>query len=398
MTITYSNNRIHGLSTDTKPTNAEDGAIFFETDTNKFYDYDLGTTTWNLRPYGLSGILTTDGDMIVRESGVPTRVGVGVYGDRLEVSGGKVYWTSQLPVPSRGVFGGGATTDSDWDHTNFMDYITIDTTGNATDFGDLTVSRSKVAGLANTTRGIFGGGYDGNNFYNTIDYITIATASNATDFGDLTASGQGRMGIAGIASATRGVFGGGMAEDIWEATNVIEYITIDTTGNSTDFGDLTSPTKYLAGVSNATRGIFGGGYEEDNYGRTNVMDYITIDTLGNATDFGDLTAVRQSFAGCANATRGIFAGGNDDDSDETNFIEYITIATTGNATDFGDLTVARSYLAGLASSTRGVFGGGYVQYDAVKTTIDYITIDTTGNATDFGDLTVAITSLAGLSS
>ena len=142
MTITYSNNRIHGLSTDTKPTNAEDGAIFFDTDTNKFYDYDLGTTTWNLRPYGLSNILTTDGDMIVRESGVPTRVGVGVYGDRLGVSGGKVYWTSQL---LRGVFGGGSISNTS---SNIMDYITIATTGNATDFGDLTVAREELAGVS----------------------------------------------------------------------------------------------------------------------------------------------------------------------------------------------------------------------------------------------------------
>ena len=34
--------------------------------------------------------------------------------------------------------------------------------------------------------GVFGGGYDGSSYVNTIDYITISTPSNATDFGDLT--------------------------------------------------------------------------------------------------------------------------------------------------------------------------------------------------------------------
>ena len=77
MTLTYySNNIIHGLSSDVKPTTAQDKSVFFETDTGKFYDYSLSTTTWNLRPYGLSNILTTDGDMIVRKDGVSTRIGI----------------------------------------------------------------------------------------------------------------------------------------------------------------------------------------------------------------------------------------------------------------------------------------------------------------------------------
>jgi hypothetical protein len=39
-----------------------------------------------------------------------------------------------------------------------MDYITIATTGNAVDFGDLTVARYFVGGVSNPTRGVFGGG------------------------------------------------------------------------------------------------------------------------------------------------------------------------------------------------------------------------------------------------
>jgi len=62
------------------------------------------------------------------------------------------------------------------------------------------------------------------------------------------------------------------------------------------------------------------------------MDYITIGTTGNATDFGDLTTTRSRLPGTSNNTRGIFPGGS-----SSNVIDYITIATTGNATDFGDL-------------------------------------------------------------
>jgi hypothetical protein len=54
----------------------------------------------------------------------------------------------------------------------YIDYITIATTGNAIDFGDLTVSRYKVTGISNLSRGIFSGGTTGG-FSNVMDYITI---------------------------------------------------------------------------------------------------------------------------------------------------------------------------------------------------------------------------------
>ena len=70
----------------------------------------------------------------------------------------------------------------------------------------------------------------------------------------------------------RGIFGGGKPPGA-SNSNIMDYITIPTPGNATDFGDLTRQSYYVAGVSNGTRGVFGGGY-----GETNVMDYITIAT------------------------------------------------------------------------------------------------------------------------
>ena len=51
----------------------------------------------------------------------------------------------------------------------------------------------------------------------------------------------------------RGVFGGGVT------TNVIDYVTIATPGNATDFGDLTVGSSYLAACSDGTKGVWGGG-------------------------------------------------------------------------------------------------------------------------------------------
>jgi hypothetical protein len=52
----------------------------------------------------------------------------------------------------------------------------------------------------------------------------------------------------------------------------------------------------------AARGLFVGGYAANV---TNVIDYVTIDTTGNVTDFGDLTISRNSFAGCSNGHGGL---------------------------------------------------------------------------------------------
>jgi len=294
-----------------------------------------------------------------------------------------------------GVFGGGFSGD----YENTIDYVIISNPSNATDFGDLTVARDYLSATSNGAddRGIFGGGRSSSSDpENTIDYITILTPSNATDFGDLTIA---RKFLAATSNGTndRGVFGGGYSSSS-DHENTIDYVTISTPSNATDFGDLTVGRQYLAATSNGTndRGIFGGGVSSS--GNENIMDYITISSPSNATDFGDLTIARQRLAATSNGTndRGIFGGGYT--TEIINTIDYVTISTPGNATDFGDLTIEREWLAATSNGTndRGIFGGGYSNA-GMENTIDYVTISTPSNATDFGDLTVARDTLAATS-
>ena len=64
----------------------------------------------------------------------------------------------------------------------------------------------------------------------------------------------------------------------------------------------------------------------------NVMDYVTILTAGNATDFGNLSVGCNLTATACSIVRGlIFAG-----TGRTGVIDYITIASAGNASDFGN--------------------------------------------------------------
>jgi hypothetical protein len=272
----------------------------------------------------------------------------------------------------RGVFGGGFGLIGG---VNTIDYITISSTGNASDFGDLTQSRWGPSACSSHTRGVFGGGYTPPAQLNTIDYITISSTGNANDFGDLT---QSRYAPSSCSSSTRGVFGGGGYPSVF---NTIDYITISSTGNASDFGDLTQIRRGLSSCSSSTRGVFGGGYSPT---LLNTIDYITISSTGNANDFGDLTQSRYAPSSCSSSTRGVFGGGALSVSSSVNTIDYITISSTGNSSDFGDLILIRQSAGSCSSSIRGVFGGGR---DPDTNTIDYVNISSTGNASDFGDLT-----------
>ena len=61
------------------------------------------------------------------------------------------------------------------------------TTGNASDYGDLTAVREDHGGVGNVTYGIFAGGHTTTNYVNSMDYITIATTGNASNLGSLSA-------------------------------------------------------------------------------------------------------------------------------------------------------------------------------------------------------------------
>ena len=98
---------------------------------------------------------------------------------------------------------------------------------------------------------------------------------------------------------------------------------------------------YLGAVSNGTRACFSGGMESPaptSY--TNRIDYITISSTGNATDFGDMVYAQGTISGSAGATRGLFMGADRGASGfSATAMYYITIASAGNSLYFGDLTV-----------------------------------------------------------
>ena len=225
------------------------------------------------------------------------------------------------------------------------------------------------------TRGVIAGGYTPG-ATDVIDYINIDTTGNAIDFGNQTtnfrSSGQ-------CSSSTRGLIAGGITVPGGANRNNIEFITIASTGNATDSGDLTDARHNIGAFASSTRGCFAGGTNPSN---VNIIDFVTIASLGDAVDFGDINSgSNQGMSGCSSATRGILGAG----VNNITSINFVTISTQGNSATFGSLAVdTGSHSRGSCSnSIRGLFAGG----SSNGNTIEYITIATLGNTQDFGDLT-----------
>ena len=282
---------------------------------------------------------------------------------------------------TRAVFSGGYNAGS----KNHMDYVTVDTLGNAQDFGDLNQISLAPAGYSSRVFG-YSSGY-GPAGTNTSRFV-FASTGDAVDVGDLSV---GRGYCMGLSNSTRGIVCGGNSVPTNPAgTNIIDYHSLAEGGTAQDFGNLTNSVVAPATCASSVRGICAGGSFVPNYYAN--IDYITISTTGDAQDFGDLSTGRSQFGCCfSNATRGILGGGITGGAPTTpvNTIDFITIASTGNAQDFGDLSRTNTrHAASACSPTRGVFAGGdpNVSPFPKSNEIDFLTIPTTGNSLDFGDL------------
>ena len=322
------------------PLNITPGAIRFNTDSMKLEYFRIGTEGGSTSSYAGIGTLAA-GEWVQITTDTPD----------IQTGG------------TRGLRFGGATPSD----TDTIDYINIDTTGNAIDFGNLTSAsqHNGDGGMASRTRGFY--------TRSGIQFVTTASTGNATSFGSLADSITN--GMCSASDSTRGVIFGGFASPA--TLNVIQYITMASLGNGVDFGDLDHAGANTA-VSSSTRAIC--------TSQADRLSFVTINTLGDSADFGDSSVNGGHQAGASNSIRGVFFGGEVGPA-SVDIIEYITISTLGDAMDFGNLSAAQQEGSASSSPTRATYSGGG---NPVTNEIQYVQIMTTGNAIDFGDLTQSV--------
>ena len=300
--------------------------------------------------------------------------------------GGTGKWTGAYGY----IHGGGSSGGE----LNNIQKVTIQTTGNATDSGDLTNLAKRACGASSGDYCFNFGGVDDNVLASDKICKWSGTGGNASTFATMTKGGRS---IAACCDGKRLVRGGGTFSETgspntnWKEDTIEYWDTEDGNVALTDFGNLSAVVSGAAGTNSATRGVFMGSWGSPT--NSNEIQYITFQQESNATDFGDLTTPRSISRAAGSETRGVLVGGNGD----TDGIEYITFDTTGNATSFGTIGNNRTcYGAGASSDlSRMIFGGGWA--DGYGDWIEYLTIGTTGNSSDFGDLHTSCANTGGCS-
>ena len=292
------------------------------------------------------------------------------------------YWDSEFRAittvaPSyyyggRGVFGVGTDTNLT------LDYITIATTGNATDFGDGWYLRESSGGASDGTKGFWYGGISSSNNVSNNGYsITFATQGNATNtigqvsyplargsmccnadyiiatggqsgYNTNTSNAILRWSTASLGSAA--AFGTmdstKMGHSMWNDRS--RYLTFSGTNSIADIAAgsfTTSGASWIAQLTGNGSQPTGAAGDETRAitfaGTTGTqLDTVVIQNNSNATSFGQLNTNFSKPGACTNATRIVFGGNSYGGT--YNDMSHVTIATTGSGSDFGDLTVARS--------------------------------------------------------
>ena len=141
-----------------------------------------------------------------------------------------------MSSPVRGVFSMNSYVPQ-YSTSNTIEFVTMMSTGNSTDFGDMVSVRFANNSGSNATRGIIANGYQPSptgGVVNSADFLTISTTGNATDFGDTTQARYSSFGS--CCSGTRMVMPGGYVAP--SVVNTMDKFEITTTGNAIDFGDL----------------------------------------------------------------------------------------------------------------------------------------------------------------
>ena len=226
--------------------------------------------------------------------------------------------------------------------------------GNAQDFGDLLDPHDYGRNnISSGTRGVMAGGWPADS--DVIDFVTIASLGNALDFGNLNENMGG--GPNGASSTTRGLFVGGYhpSPSPLVTRNTIQFVTIATTGNTQDFGDLGTTRAHSGTSGNSTKILASSGYTGGGPSTPHLksIEKITIPTLGNAVNFGDSSFTAFAKGSTSSSTRSVFLGGSGTPT-VVNTIEYNEIATEGDSVDFGDMSAAGAWIAATSNGHGGL--------------------------------------------
>ena len=163
-----------------------------------FGDLTVATKSPSTTSNGTRGILAHQGtvaELTISSKGNSVDIGKDIFSGEYQCggasSGTRGMWASGQAVGAEPV-------------TESIRGVEIASAGNAIEFGKLTVKRSHASGSGSCTRGIWWGGWVAPLAQNVIDYVSIQSGGEAEDFGDLSS----KVYNPGVASDCHGGIGG----------------------------------------------------------------------------------------------------------------------------------------------------------------------------------------------
>lgn len=326
--------------------------------------------------------------------------------NKLEIYNGDQWWevnstsTYSETGGDRGFVVGGYANAPVSSYNGDVEFYNINTTGNTSDFFTVSSAYTRDGVGSDRTRAVMFNGYKSpTGSKSEMDYFTMSHSGGETSFGDNIVGDYGSLG--GFSDSTRLVMAGGYQNPAgspnYPRTNTMTYVTIQTTGNSIDFGDLLEARSDFHGCSSPTRGILMGGVNgpwSDH--KLFHIGMNIVQSKGNEIDFGDMVVATGHVSAGSNAVRGISVGGSIDTPSpsshlKTNKMQYITIASQGDAKDFGDMSITGYGRAIGTNPTRLCMMSSGTPASPWNTNVcEYIQIATTGNSVDFGDVNSSV--------
>jgi len=259
-----------------------------------------------------------------------------------------------------------------------IDRFSLSSSGNSTDWADLSYSSQYDSGTSSGSHG-YNSGSSSDDITAIVQKFAFTSQTNSTSHCDLASSSCWSGG--GHNNENYGWDSTGW----WNCTQIDRY-SFTSTSTATDWGDTTTAGGYSSGASSSTHGYrVGGNTSNDGPGSTTI-DRFSMSSSGDATDVGDLSGT-QAFGCCctSSTTHGIKHGGwSSWGSSYSNIMERFSFASSANGVDWGDLTVGRVFVAPHSGVDYGFVSSG----KGGNNVIDRHSYSSSGNATDWGDLSV----------
>ncbi len=295
---------------------------------------------------------------------------------------------------TRAIIMGGTTYTSAGANRSINDvqYKTLATDGDTTDFDDLANAAHHARGSgSNGTKVVKGGGmrhHASGTVWSEdfIESLTVATTGSVVDAGDLDI-GSYNAGSSGASNGTYCFFAGGGFAGIGTGAH-IEYMNISSGWGGTDAGDIGTGTSYGHCTTNGDSKFLIMGISSSS---NTAIDTHSFSTYANSSAYGSVATIAIAYSGVVCAVDRVVTAGGYVWPNYLTRMQFFPVATNadGDSSDEADLIYGMSTMGTTSDGTRGEFYGGMNDDLALQlqdNSIQKVTIASLADATDIGDL------------